>query len=52
MPLLIGGDFNVTLDAEDRPNDMGGVDPGSTRFREVLAQLGLGELGLADRRFT
>ena len=52
MPLLIGGDFNVTLDAEDRPNNMGGVDPSSTRFREVLAQLGLGELGLADRRFT
>ena len=42
----------MTLDAEDRPNNMGGVDPGSTRFREVLAQLGLGELGPADRRFT
>ena len=52
MPLLIGGDFNVTLDAEDRPNDMGGSDPGSARFREVLAQLGLGELGPRDRRFT
>ena len=42
----------MTLDAEDRPNNMGGVDLGSTRFREVLAQLGLGELGPADRRFT
>ena len=52
MPLLIGGDFNVTLDAEDRPNDMGGSDPGLARFREVLAQLGLGELGPANRRFT
>ena len=52
MPLLIGGDFNVTLDAEDRPNDMGDLDPGSARFREVLAQLGLGELGPGDRRFT
>ena len=52
MPLLIGGDFNITLDAEDRPNDMGSLDPGSARFREVLAQLGLGELGPANRRFT
>ena len=52
MPLLIGGDFNVSLDAEDRPNDMGGSDPGSARFKEVLAQLGLGELGPGDRRFT
>ena len=52
MLLLIGRDFNVTLDAEDRPNDMGCLDPGSTRFREVLAELGLGELGPADRRFT
>ena len=52
MPLLIGGDFNVTLDAEDRPNDMGGLDSGSARFREVLPQLGLGELGPVDQRFT
>ena len=52
MPLLIGGDFNVTLDAEDRPNDMSGLDSGSARFREVLAQLSLGELGRTDRRFT
>ena len=52
MPLLIGRDFNVTLDVEDLPNDMGSLDPGSARFREVLAQLGLGEWGPADRRFT
>ena len=52
MPLLIGGDFDVALDAKDQPNDMGGLDPGSARFREVLAQLRLGELGPADRRFT
>ena len=42
MPQLIDGDFNVTLAAEDRPNNMGGLDPRSARFREVLAQLGLG----------
>ena len=52
MPLLIGGDFKVTLAAEDRPYDMGGLDPGSARFREMLAHLSLGELGSTDRRFT
>ena len=52
MPLLIGGDFNVMLTAADRPNDTGGLDPGSARFREVLANLGLGEMGPTDRRFT
>ena len=50
--LLIGGDFNVTLTAEDRPNDMGGQDPGSARFRETLAHLGWGEMGPVDQRFT
>ena len=50
--LLIGGDFNVTLNAEDRPNDLGGNDPGSARFRETLAHLSLGEMGPANQRFT
>ena len=50
--LLIGGDFNVTLMAEDRSNDMGGQDPGSARFRETLAHLGWGEMGPVDQRFT
>ena len=52
LPTLIGGDFNVTLAAADRPNDAGGRDPGSARFKEVLAQLGLGEMGPTDKRFT
>ena len=52
LPTLIGGDFNVTLAAADRPNDAGGRDQGSARFREVLAQLGLGEMGPIDKRFT
>ena len=51
-PILIGGDFNVTLAAADRPNGAGGRDPRSAQFREVLAQLGLAEMGLPDRRFT
>ena len=29
MPLLIGGDFNMTLIAADRPNNTGGLDPRS-----------------------
>ena len=52
MPLLIGADFNVTLTAADRPNDTGSLDPGSARFREVLANLSLGEMGPTDRRFS
>ena len=51
-PILIGGDFNVTLAVADRPNGAGGRDPRSAEFREVLAQLGLVELGPSDRRFT
>ena len=52
IPLLIGGDFNVMLAIEVQPNDAGGLNLRSAHFREVLAQLGLDELGLADRRFT
>ena len=51
-PLLIGGDFNVTLAPEDRPNGMGGCDPGSAQLRNLLNQFGLQEMGPADRRFT
>ena len=42
----------MTLDVEDWPNDMSSLDPGSACFKEVLAQLSLGELGPADQRFT
>ena len=42
----------MTLNVEDRPNDLGGHDPGSARFKETLAHLSLGEMGLADQRFT
>ena len=35
--ILIGGDFNVTLAANDRPNGAGGRDSGLAQFREVLA---------------
>ena len=52
IPLIIGGDFNVTLSAEDRPNGLGGFDPGSAQLRNVLARFGLQEMGLVDRRFT
>ena len=51
-PLLIGGDFNVTLRANDRPNGGGGRDPGSSQLREVLDLLSLAEMGPLDRRFT
>ena len=31
-PLLFGGDFNVTLVADDRPDGTGGRDQGSEEF--------------------
>ena len=49
---MIGGDFNVTLRANDRPNGEGERDPGSSQFREVLDLLSLAEMGPLDRRFT
>ena len=51
-PMLIGGDFNVTLWPDDRPDGGGGRDPGSSQFREVLALLGLADMGPQDRRYT
>ena len=51
-PLLIGGDLNMTLQANDRPNGGGGRDPGSKQLREVIASLGLAEIGPSNQRFT
>ena len=51
-PMLIGGDFNVTLRASDRPNGGGGRDPGSAQFRDLIDTLSLAEMGPLDRRFT
>ena len=51
-PVLIRGDFNVTLEAEDRSNGIGGRDPGSVQFRKTLLRLCLIEMGPSDRRFT
>ena len=51
-PMLIGGDFNITLRANDRPNGGGGRDPGSAQFRELIDSLSLAEIGPLDRRFS
>ena len=51
-PVLIGGDFNVTLEAEDHLNGMGSKHPGSVQFRETLLRLCLIEMGPSDCRFT
>ena len=51
-PLIIGGDFNITLAPDDRPNGLGGRDPGSAQLRLLLAHFGLQEMEPADRRFT
>ena len=42
----------MTLAAEDCSNRAGGRDPGSAQLGEVLAQLGLAEMGPSDRSFT
>ena len=52
IPILIGGDFNVTIMATGRSNGGGGRDPGSRQFREVITSLGMTEMGPSDRRFT
>ena len=51
-PMLIGGDFNVTLRANDRPNGGGGRDPGSAQFWELIDSLSLAEMGPLDRHYT
>ena len=51
-PILISGDYNVRLAVEDRLNGAEGRDLGSAQLQEVLAQLGLVEMGPLDRRFT
>ena len=51
-PILIGGDFNVTIMENDRMNGGGGRDLGSNQFREVITSLGMTEMGPSDRRFT
>ena len=51
-PLIIDGDFNVTLAPEDRPIGMGGCDPSSVQLQNLLTRFGLQEMGPTDRRFT
>ena len=51
-PLLFGGDFNVTLDAEDRPDGTGGCDQGSEEFWAFLARAALQEMGPQDCNYT
>ena len=52
VPILFGGDLNVTIAPEDRPNSLGGCDPGSAQLKDVLNQCNLQEMGPTDRRFT
>ncbi|XP_078445744.1 uncharacterized protein LOC144714826 [Wolffia australiana] len=52
MPLLFGGDFNVTLGTNDRPNGGGGRDQGSEEFWAFLVAAGLQEMGPIDCCFT
>ena len=51
-PQLICGDFNVTLEAMDRPNDTGGQDPDSEDFWAFILEAALQEMGLVDYLYT
>ena len=51
-PLLFGGDFNVTLVADDRPDGTGGRDQGSEEFWEFLGRAALHEMGPRDCKYT
>ena len=51
-PLLFGGDFNVTVVANDRPDGTGGRDQGLEDFREFLARAALQEMEPLDCNYT
>ena len=51
-PLLFGGDFNVTLEVDDRPDGAGGRDQGSEEFWDFLSRATLREMGPQDSRYT
>ena len=48
LPLLFGGDFNVTLEAGDTPKEAGGRDLGLEEFRTFISETALQELGPTD----
>ena len=39
--MLIGGDFNVTLEARDRPSETGGRDSDPEEFWAFIAEVAL-----------
>ena len=50
--LLFGGDFNVTLVSDDKPDGAGGRDQGSEEFWDFLARATLQEMGPQDCNYT
>ena len=52
IPLLFGGDFNVTLEDRDWPNSLGGWDPGSEQFWACMAMSGLQEMRPSNSVYT
>ena len=47
-PMLMGGDFNVTLEAKDRPNNARGQDPDSEDFRSFITKTTLQDMRRVD----
>ena len=52
ISLLFGGDFNVTLDTDNRPDGAGGRDQGLEEFRDFLSGAALQEMGPQDCNYT
>ena len=50
--MLIGGDFKVTLEAKDRPNDMGGRDPDLEEFWAFIAEAAFIKMRPMDCKYT
>ena len=50
--MLLGRDFNVTLEARDRPNNMGGWDSDSEEFWAFIVEMTLIEMGHVDCVYT
>ena len=51
-PILMGGDFNVTLEAMDRPKNTGGQDPNLKDFLVFISEVTLQEVQPVDCLYT
>ena len=50
--MLMGGDFNLTLETKDRPNNVRGQDPNSQGFWTFILEAESHEMGPVDCSYT